>query len=190
MAVPQEAKDFLQDVRCILCDCEMNDPQSGEDLQGGRCALGHGLCADCTTQYVEKTLLPRGIVWWDTIKCVLPECAEFMHGVSVRRCISRELVERIDAAQLELVPNLGPEARRERERAAEVARLERASRAAEHRVSEAHVAETTVPCPACGAPSIKIDGCKHVRCTCLHEYCWDCLCNWVTGHMSVTCARP
>lgn len=100
----------------------------------------------------------------------------------------------INVAQLEVVAMTGPQARRERERAAEAARLGgvSGSRAAEDRASEAYIAEKTKPCPRCGAPSVKIDGCKHIEecCRCKHEYCWDCGRSWVVGHMSVACAPP
>lgn len=190
VAVPQESKFSLQNVRCILCDGERVESQSAEDLQGGRCAAGHFLCAGCTSQYLELTLEPLGIVWWDTINCVDPGCTEYMEGMSVQRCIPQRLVERIDAVQLELVPMLGAEARRERERTAEAARLEgvRTSQTADNRASEVYVVESTVPCPRCGIASVKVNGCKHVKCFCRHEYCWDCLGNWVVGHMSVECA--
>lgn len=189
MVVPQEAKVFLQDSRCVLCDCEMIDSHSADDRQAGRCALGHALCADCTSQYVEKTLLPQRIVWWDRIKCLGPECTEYMEGASVQRCIPRRLVEGINAAQREVVAVIGAGAKRDH--ATELARLERvrASQTADDRASEAYLAEFTRPCPRCRAPSVKEIGCKHIEeCRrCLHEYCWVCGCDWVRGHLSVTC---
>lgn len=185
--ISQEAKTFLPDDRCIL-DGEKIGSQSAR----GRCALGHVICADCTTQYIEKTRMPQSVVWWDTIHCVVPECTEFMEGGSVRRCLAHRLVERIDAAQAELVSMIDATARRERERerAEEAERLKRASasRAADERASKATMANTTKPCPRCGAPSVKVDGCKHInKCRCGHEYCWDCRREWVRGHLGVTC---
>jgi len=81
-------------------------------------------------------------------------------------------VERIDASQLGVISKTDAEASRERERAAEAARRERdvASRAVADRASEAMVAQSTEPCPRCGAPSG-----KHInKCRCGFEYCWDC----------------
>jgi len=94
---------------CVLdCDNMVTDSRSGS-----RCPVGHALCADCTTKYVEKTLLPHGVVWWDRIRCVDPECtAEYMEGGSVRRCISRRLVDIIESAQLEVVSMIDAEGRR------------------------------------------------------------------------------
>lgn len=172
--------------RCIL---ECGDDE--EDLQGSWCPLGHFLCPCCTTQYVKKTLLPEGVVWWDTINCVDPECTEHKEGASVRRCLSQTIVESIDASQLEIVSMIEAEARRERERAAEAGRREcdSTSRAVDDRASEALVAQSTKPCPRCGAPSVKVDGCKHInKCRCGYEYCWDCGKSWVRGHLSVSCA--
>lgn len=169
---------------CILCDCEMIDSQSGEDRQGGRCPLGHSLCAECTTQYVEKTLV--GTVWWDRIKCVIPECAEYLQGMSVQRGINNDLLTSIDAAQLRVVPSIGPEAKRERECAAEMMAV--MARSDEDRASGATVANTTKACPNCNAPSVLEKGCKHVGCDeCKHEYCFECGCDWVSGHLSVSC---
>lgn len=149
---------------------------------GSRCAVGHALCADCTAQYAEKTLMPQGTVWWDRIKCVGPECEAYLLGTSVQRCLGRGLMERIDAAQLEVVPSIGPEARRERERAAKAARraaeVARRAAAAEARrveedASKVTVVRTTRPCPNCGVPIEKNGGCRHMRCTrCNQRYNW------------------
>lgn len=169
---------------CILkCGTTVTHSRSGS-----KCPSGHVLCAGCTSQYVVKMLLPQRIVRWDRINCVHLECTEHMEGVSVQRCLSRGLVERIDAEQLELVPMLGSEDRRERERAAEAARLEGVRASVDDRASEAYVAESTKPCPVCRAPSVLITGCKHTNCRCGHEYCWECRCDWVIGHVSVNCA--
>ena len=159
--------------RCIL-ECDDDE----EDLQGSWCPLGHFLCPGCTTQYVERTLFPQGVVWWDTINCVDSECTEHMEGVSVKRCLPQGLVERIDASQDEVVSMID---RRERDVA---------SRAAADRASEAAVAKSTKPCPRCGAPSVKVDGCKHInKCRCGFEYCWDCGRSWERGHLGVACAK-
>lgn len=165
--------DAVEGFACML-DCD-NDFRSGSS-----CAAGHALCADCTSQYVEKTLLPQGIVWWDTIKCVDPGCTEHMLGISVQRCIRQDLVERVDAAQLELAPTLGPEARRERERAAEAER-ERAVR----RDEEAVTRLGAKPCPSCGINTMKTGGCDHMTCKiCRHEYYWNCHCAYPSSHVS------
>ena len=184
----------MQYYGCVLhCDDESIGSQFAEDLQGGRCFLGHVLCADCTTQYIEKTLLPQGVVWWDRIRCVDPECTEHMEGRSVRRCLPTRLVERLDAAQLEAASMINAEARRKGyryEREAAGVERDRASRMAHDRASEAYVAQHTKPCPRCGAPSVKVSGCKHIdKCWCCgHEYCWDCGGKWVRGHMTTACA--
>ncbi|CAN0085601.1 unnamed protein product [Ectocarpus sp. 6 AP-2014] len=157
---------------------------------GSRCASGHALCADCTAHYVEKTLLPQGIVWWDRIKCVDLACEAHMQGTSVQRCISRGVVERIDAAQLKVVRMIGPEARRERERVAEAAkrasdRAAKAARRKEDRASEATVVKTTKPCPNCAAPTEKTGGCRHMACkVCNQDYYWDCHCTYPGRHTS------
>lgn len=160
----------------LLCGNRVTD-----SISGCRCASGqHALCADCTFQYIDKTLLPRGIVWFDTIKCVGPECTDYMQGMSVQRCISRDLVARIEAAQLELVPTLGPEARRERERAAEAARRERELKAEDIRLAGIRASEEAVtrlgtrPCPNCGIDTEKIGGCSSMVCRrCRHSYRWN-----------------
>lgn len=170
--------------KCILFDvCEnmVTVPTSGS-----RCSSGHALCADCTVQYLEVTLLP-GTVWWDRIKCVDPECKAHMQGMSVQRCISPDLRRRIDAAQLEVVPAIGPEARRERERAEEAAQREadQAARREEDRASEATVASTTKPCPNCGVPTWKDGGCRHMACKrCKQDYYWECHCPYPGHHVS------
>lgn len=161
---------------CVLqCGNRVAGPRSGS-----RCASGHALCADCTAQYIGKTLQP-GIVWWDRVNCVDPECTEHMEGMSIQRCISRELVNRIDAAQLELVPSLGPEARRERERAAEAeaARRESELRKEAVRLEGIGASETAVarlgarPCPNCGTDIMKNGGCPNMHCTrCGHDFRW------------------
>ncbi|CBN76543.1 conserved unknown protein [Ectocarpus siliculosus] len=169
----------MSSAKCVffseMCENIVSNPKTGS-----WCASGHALCAECTTQYVEKTLLPWGIVWWDRIKCVDPECDAHMVGLSVQGCLGSDLRSHIDAAQLEVVPNIGPEARRERERAA---------RTAEDRESAATVATTTKPCPNCGVATEKNGGCKHITCTCSHEYCWDCRMAWKSGHRCA-CAPP
>ncbi|CAM9980184.1 unnamed protein product [Ectocarpus sp. 4 AP-2014] len=157
-----------------LCENMITDSRSGS-----RCTSGHALCADCTTQYVEKTLLPRGTVWWDRIRCVDPDCDVHMVGLSVQRCLGSDLRSRIDAAQLDVVPMIGPEARRERERAA---------RTPEDRASATTVATTTKPCPNCEVATEKNRGCKHMVCSmCNHEYCWICRSEWTPGHLGDTC---
>ncbi|CAM9197318.1 unnamed protein product, partial [Ectocarpus sp. 12 AP-2014] len=157
-----------------LCENMVTDSRSGS-----RCTSGHALCADCTTQYVEKTLLPRGTVWWDRIRCVDPDCDAHMVGLSVQRCLGSDLGSRIDAAQLDVVPMIGPEARRERERAA---------RTTEDRASATTVAITTKPCPNCEVATEKNRGCKHMVCSmCNHEYCWICRSEWTPGHLGDTC---
>lgn len=174
---------LLRDFGCIVCGCDMIDPQSRKNQQGGRCPLGHTLCAECTAQYVERTLV--GTVWWDRIKCADPGCTEYMRGMSVRRSINHRLVKRIDAAQLQVVPLVGPEAKLERECAAEAAAM---ARSEEDHASGATVANTTKPCPNCDAPSELKKGCKHVDCdVCKHAYCFTCGCDWVRGHLSVPC---
>ncbi|CAM9897243.1 unnamed protein product, partial [Ectocarpus sp. 8 AP-2014] len=157
-----------------LCENMVTDSRSGS-----RCTSGHALCADCTTQYVEKTLLPRGTVWWDRIRCVDPDCDAHMVGLSVQRCLGSDLRSRIDAAQLDVVPMIGPEARRERERAAQTP---------EDRASATTVATTTKPCPNCEVATEKNRGCKHMVCSmCNHEYCWICRSEWTPGHLGDTC---
>lgn len=168
---------------CVL-ECGSTAPP------GSRCPSEHALCAACTSKYLEQTLLPKCIVWWDRGKCLGSECTQYMEGMSVQQCTPPRLRELIDAAQLELEPKLGLEARheRERERTARAGRLDRsvrASRTAADRASEAYVAKNTKLCPSCLA---QIKGCKHINCRCKHEYCWDCFCEWVVGHMSVKCA--
>lgn len=32
----------------------------------------------------------------------------------------------------------------------------------------------TKRCPQCGVHVQKVDGCSHMKCVCLYEYCWDC----------------
>ncbi len=175
---------LLRGFRCLVCECETIDSESGEDRQGGRCPLGHTLCAECTTQYLEKTI--TGTVWWDRIKCVIPGCTEYLQGMSVQRGISHDLWTRVDAAQLEIVPSIGPEAKRERECAAAMAAA--MARSDEDRASGATVANTTEPCPNCNIPSVLERGCKHVVCDiCKYEYCFTCGCDWVCGHVSVSC---
>ncbi|CAM9478401.1 unnamed protein product [Ectocarpus sp. 12 AP-2014] len=166
--------------KCVFFD-EVCENIVTNSKTGSWCAFGHALCAECTTQYVEKTLLPWGIVWWDRIRCVDPECDAHMVGLSVQLCLGSDLRSHIDAAQLEVVPNIGPEARRERERAA---------RTAEDRASLATVANTTKRCPNCGVATEKNGGCKHITCTCRHGYCWNCLIEWKSGHLSATCGPP
>lgn len=180
----QEAQDLLQDFLCIVCECEMIDSHTEEYWQGGRCALGHALCAGCTTKYVEKTLLPEGTVWWDTIRCVDPECTQYIRGMSVQRCISRGLLTRVDALQLKVVPNIGSEAKLDRECA---------TRGVDDLASESFVASYTKPCPNCSIDTDKYDGCKHVVCSrCNYHYCWICRCEWKLGHLGlgVPCVEP
>lgn len=180
----QEARDLLQDFLCLVCECEMIDSHTGAYWQGGRCALGHALCADCTSRYVEITLLPEGTVWWDTIRCVDPECTQFMRGMSVKRSISRELLTRIDSVQLEVVPTIGPGATLDRECA---------TQGAENLASEALVSSYTKPCPNCSIDSYLWKGCKHVTCSrCGYSYCWICRSEWQVGHLrlGVPCVAP
>ncbi|CAB1113167.1 unnamed protein product [Ectocarpus sp. CCAP 1310/34] len=170
----------MSSAKCVFFD-ELCENIVTNSKTGSWCAFGHALCAKCTTQYVGETLLPWGIVWWDRIRCVDPECDAHMVGLSVQLCLDSDLRSHIDAAQLEVVPNIGPEARRERERAA---------RTAEDRASVATVAKSTKRCPNCGVATEKIGGCKHIKCRCRHGYCWDCLIEWKPGHLSVPCAPP
>lgn len=181
---PQEAQGLLQDFLCIVCECEMIDSHTGKYWQGGRCALGHALCADCTSKYVEVTLAPEGTVWWDTFRCVDPECTQYMRGMSVQRCISRELLTSIDETQLKVVPTIGPDAKLDRECA---------RRGVDDLASEALVASYTKPCPNCSIDTDRWTGCKHVTCSrCGYHYCWICRSEWKIGHLGlgVTCEAP
>lgn len=181
---PQGAQDLLQDFLCMVCEREMIDSHTGEYWQGGRCALGHALCADCTSRYVEITLLPEGTVWWDTIRCADPECTQYMRGMSVQRGISHGLLARVDAVQLNVVPTIGQDAKLERECAAQ---------GADDLASEALVASYTKPCPNCSVDTDLYKGCKHLTCSrCSYQYCWVCRCEWKIGHLrlGVPCVAP
>lgn len=180
----QEAQELLQDFACKVCGCEMIDSHTGEYWQGGRCALGHALCASCTSKYVELTLLPEGTVWWDTIRCVDPECTQFMRSMSVQRCIEHGLLTRVDEIQLEVVPAIGQDADRDRECPKPDINAD---------LSKQLVASYTKPCPNCSIDTDKYDGCKHVVCSrCKHHYCWICRSEWKVGHLGlgVTCVAP
>lgn len=168
----------------MVCDSEMIDSHTGTYWQGGRCPLGHALCAGCTSKYVEITLLPQGTVWWDTIRCVDPKCTQYMRGMSVQRSISRGLLNRVDAIQLGVVPTIGAEGRLD---------AECATRGADNLASEEMVASYTKPCPNCSIDTDLYKGCKHVVCTrCKYHYCWICRRQWETGHLGlgVTCVAP
>ncbi|CAN0015735.1 unnamed protein product, partial [Ectocarpus fasciculatus] len=91
---------------CVLYDFCGNEVADFDWTSGSRCTSGHTLCADCTVKYVQATLLPWGIVWSDTIKCV-------------QRRLRRVVVDSINASQRRFSSWIGPEAsRREGERVA------------------------------------------------------------------------
>ncbi|ERF74726.1 hypothetical protein EPUS_04895 [Endocarpon pusillum Z07020] len=50
------------------------------------------------------------------------------------------------------------------------------------------VAQTTKPCPRCKAPVEKTGGCKHIKCRCGFEFCYGCLAEWSTEHLSTPCS--
>ncbi len=51
------------------------------------------------------------------------------------------------------------------------------------------VAETTKPCPGCKAPVEKVGGCKHIKCRCGYEFCYECLAEWSLSHLGTPCSN-
>lgn len=45
-------------------------------------------------------------------------------------------------------------------------------------ISELRLSLFYKPCPHCGIVISKIDGCRHIKCVCNNEFCYDCLLDW------------
>ena len=139
-------------VTCVLC--------GGIKKAAGKCPGEHYLCSSCTKQYVEKTLMSKGIVYWDRIPCLSQECySKYMLSSSVQNVLSKKTKGIIDKQQMDTAHNIVEGVRDES--------------------SEKVVSKFCKPCPNCNVPIMKNGGCSHIVCfACGKDFFWDCSCNY------------
>ena len=136
-------------VMCVLCHTRR--------VGGGKCSSDHHLCISCTKNYVEKTLMTKGTVFWDRIPCLSDECSsKYMQGLSVQNILSKKTKTTIDKQQWDVSHLICGE---------------------RDPGSQKAVEKFTKPCPNCSVPVQKKGGCDHMTCTmCKFNYFWTCKC--------------
>jgi len=144
---------------CILCD--------GKRKAGGKCSSEHYLCVICTKQYVEKTLMSRGTVFWDRIPCISEECySKYMSSLSVQNVLSKKTKTIIEKQQMDACHMIAGERDPDSQRLLD---------------------KFTKECPNCHVPVIKRGGCDHMTCiVCKHDWYWSCKCKY-GSHYGLLC---
>ena len=140
-------------ITCVLC---------GESKKaGGKCPGEHYLCISCTRQYVEKTLMSRGTVFWDRIPCLSGECySRYMSGLSVQNVLSERTKTRIGKQQMDASHLIAGE---------------------RDPSSQTLLNKSTKECPNCRVPVEKRGGCDHMKCTvCRFDWYWRCKCVYLS----------
>lgn len=119
------------------------------------CGNGHVACKECTSSYVEKTLLPVRTVWLDNIKCCVDsDCIGVFDGKAVSGCLAEETIMSLEKSQMDVSYLLA-------------GKLDSGRREL--------IDNDTKECPACGVIIFKADGCSHVKCRmCCHDFWFTC----------------
>ena len=126
---------------------------------GIKCFNGHTTCKKCTKMYVSKTLVPRGVVYYDKIPCTEGGCNEFLKWTScVETCLDKKTKDAIE------------------KKAMDVAHLLVGERDPS---SQKLMTKNCHECPNCHIPIFKDGGCNHMTCKmCRHEYFSSCKCKF------------
>jgi len=138
-------------ITCILCF----ESKKG----GGKCLGEHYLCISCTKQYVEKTLMSRGTVFWDRIPCLSEECySKYMSGLSVQNVLSKRTKTIVEKQQMDASYLIAGE---------------------RDPASQKIFDKSCKECPNCRVPVMKNGGCSHMVCrVCGFNWWWDCKCKF------------
>ena len=142
-------KRKTENITCILCD--------SSERAGGKCSNEHYLCVSCTRNYVEKTLMPQGTVFWDRIPCLSDECGEkYMESLSVQKVLSSRTKNSIERQQMDVSHLIVGE---------------------RDPTSQKAIEKFTKQCPNCNVPVEKRGGCNHMNCIMCHfDWHWNCKC--------------
>ena len=109
---------------------------------GGKCYGEHYLCKSCTRQYVEKTLMSKGTVFWDRIPCLSEECySRYMSSLSVQNVLSKRTKTIIEKQQMDASHLIAGE---------------------RDPSSQQLLDKSTKGCPNCHVPITKNGGCSHI----------------------------
>ena len=147
---------------CMIC-------MSTFRTAGVGCGSGHGThwsCKKCTKQYIETTLMSKGVVYFDKVPCIDVQCMSLISSKDAISVLTKKSIKIMEKQQWDMACLLGGEIDPSSQQFMDKKNMQN--------------------CPNCKILIEKNQGCDHVTCRCGHKFWW-CLDSCKYPNHSVSC---